>query len=559
MIDLTGIEPSAEMARKLFPPDIIGPTWQTNPDGSWVLPERTLGWEALGWIAEHLTMPDGSPWLATAEQARIILWFYALDERGKPITRKGYVQRLKGHGKDPLAAVLCLFELVGPCLFSHWDENGQAVGKENHASWVQLVATNADQNKNTLLLLPSMLPKHTRTKYGLEVNKQIIHVIGTGRRLESVASSHQGLEGARPSFLIMNEPHHMTPSRGGQDLFVTCQNNVNKVQGRMLLITNAYEPGQGSVAEDVTLAQRAVAEGRAIDSGWFFDVLSAHPDSPLTPDWSPYIIDMVKGDSYWVDTEVVAQSLLDTSIPVSKLRRFFYNQVLAGEDSLFTEAEWDAIALWDSDDGRRKSFNLDPGDSIVLGFDGGRRDDATALIAIRISDHMAFPIQIWQKPEGPMGDHWEINQQEVDSMVHFCFRQFDVKAFYADVALWESYVHSWSDHYREQLLVKASPRSTVGFDMRGNGEKITRANEALVQTVRDRRIFHNGDHLLRRHALNAKQFENKWGTTFRKDSRESPNKVDGYAALLLAFIALNDLAERGRKAPVTYDSSLFQF
>lgn len=560
MIDLKGIEPSAEMARKLFPPDIIGPVWQTDDDGDWILPERTLGWEALGWIAENLTMPDGSPWLATAEQARIILWYYALDERGRPITRKGYVQRMKGHGKDPIAAAISLFELIGPCRFSHWGDDGQPVGVVNHSSWVQLVATTAEQNKNTLLLLPSMLPKRTREKYNLEVNKQIIHVIGTGRRLEAVSSSHQGLEGARPSFLLMNEPHHMTPSRGGQDLFVTCQNNVNKVQGRMLLITNAYEPGEASVAEDVTLAVRAVAEGRSYDSGWFFDVLSAHPDSPLTPDWSPYIIDMVKGDSYWVDTEVVAQSLLDTSIPVSKLRRFFYNQVLASEDSLFSEAEWDAIAEWDtSEDGKRKPLFLKPGDEIVLAFDGGKTDDATALIALRIKDRIAFPIQIWQKPEGPAGDGWHINEMEVDSMVHWAFRQFTVRAFYADVALWESFINSWADDYRETLLVKASPRSTVGFDMRGNQEKITRANEALMQTVVDRKIFHNGDALLRRHALNAKRFENKYGLTFRKDSRESPNKVDAYAALLLAFIALMDLAERGKKPAVDYDSMLYQF
>ena len=559
MIDLTGIEPSAEMARKLFPPDTIGPTWQVDEDGDWILPRRTLGWEALGWIAEHLTMPDSSPWLATAEQARIILWYYALDERGKPETRKGYIQRCKGHGKDPLAGALALFELIGPCRFSHWDAHGQAVGMTNHSSWVQLVATTAEQNKNTLLLLPSMLPKRTREKYGLEVNKQIIHVTGTGRRLESVSSSHQGLEGARPSFLLMNEPHHMTPSRGGQDLFVTCNNNVNKVQGRMLLITNAYEPGEGSVAEDVTLAQRAVQEGRALDSGWFFDVLSAHPDSPLSPDWSPYIIDMVKGDSYWVDTEIVAQSLLDTSIPVSKLRRFFYNQVLASEDSLFTESEWDAISLWDSADGRKKSFELQPGDEIVAGFDGGKTDDATALVAIRISDRMIFPIHIWQKPDGPKGEGWEINKQEVDSMVHFMFRQFKVKAFFADVALWESHIDAWADHYREQLLVKASPRHTVGYDMRGNGEKTTRYNESLVQTVLDRRIFHNGDALLRRHALNSKRFANKWGMSFRKDSRESPNKIDGYAATLLAFIALCELAERGKKAPTTYDNTFFQF
>jgi len=43
-------------------------------------------------------MPDGSPWLATAEQARIILNFYELDERGRRIKRKGYIQRLKGWG-----------------------------------------------------------------------------------------------------------------------------------------------------------------------------------------------------------------------------------------------------------------------------------------------------------------------------------------------------------------------------------------------------------------------------------------------------------------------------
>jgi hypothetical protein len=80
-----------------------------------------------------------------------------------------------------------------------------------------------------------------------------------------------------------------------------------------------------------------------------------------------------------------------------------------------------------------------------------------------------------------------------------------------------------------------------------------------MQTVYDRRIFHNGDLLLRRHALNAKRFANQWGTTFRKDSRESPNKVDAYAATLLAFLALNELAERGRKQKPVYDSTLFQF
>jgi phage terminase large subunit-like protein len=95
--------------------------------------------------------------------------------------------------------------------------------------------------------------------------------------------------------------------------------------------------------------------------------------------------------------------------------------------------------------------------------------------------------------------------------------------------------------------------------MRGSHEKTTRFNEALIQNVLDRKIFHDGDPLFRRHALNAKRRENKWGLTFGKESRLSDQKIDAYAAFLLAFIALNELAERGKKAPIKYDSTLFQF
>jgi phage terminase large subunit-like protein len=144
-------------------------------------------------------------------------------------------------------------------------------------------------------------------------------------------------------------------------------------------------------------------------------------------------------------------------------------------------------------------------------------------------------------------------------MVHWAMRTFSVKAFYADMALWESWIESWADQYRETLLVKPNARSSIGYDMRGNHERTTRFNEALIQNVLDRKIFHDGDPLFRRHALNAKRRENKYGLSFGKESRLSDSKIDAYAAFLLAFIALNDLAERGKKAPVTYDSSLYQF
>lgn len=69
-----------------------------DEDGKWLLPKYTLGWQILGWVAEWLTLPDGSPWIATPEQARFILWMYAIDKNGEWLYRNIFLQRLKGWG-----------------------------------------------------------------------------------------------------------------------------------------------------------------------------------------------------------------------------------------------------------------------------------------------------------------------------------------------------------------------------------------------------------------------------------------------------------------------------
>lgn len=65
-----------------------------------MLPERTLGWEILGWISEWLMAPDGSGEVfeLTPEQARFILWLYAIDEEGNFVYQNATLQRLKGWG-----------------------------------------------------------------------------------------------------------------------------------------------------------------------------------------------------------------------------------------------------------------------------------------------------------------------------------------------------------------------------------------------------------------------------------------------------------------------------
>lgn len=564
-IDLTGIEPSFENAARLFPPTLIGPTWQTNPDGSWLLPELTLGWDLLGWVSIKLTDPDGDPFRCTAEQARFLLWYYAIDTKGKFIYRQAVLQRLKGWGKDPLAAVMCMIELIGPSRFSHWvDEAGnrikhyrpgaRPIGKAHPSAYIQVTAVSLEQTENTTLLFPSLIPDRTREEYRIDVQKEVIYANGGKQKLKALAASYRAAEGGRVSWALLNETHHWVPGKGADKFYRTVKNNVTKVKGRFICITNAYEPGEESVAQTIREEQEKVWAGLAKPSGWLYDSIEAHPECPLDEDWLPYCLEVIRGDAYWLDTEIIVQSIQDTSIPAATHRRMWLNQIVSTADSLITAGEWQAIERTGLHGDKR---DLSPGDAIVLGFDGGKTDDATALVAIRLSDKLIVPLAVWQKPEGKK--QWHINEAEVETEVHQAFATFKVQAFYADVYPWESYINGWADAYRETLLIKATAKSTVGFDMRGNAERIARGNEAFLSMIQNKRIFHNGDKTLKIHALNAKRRRNQYGLTFGKEHAESSRKVDAYAAALLAFIAMSDLAESGKKAKPVYNRRLVQF
>ncbi len=176
-----------------------------GPEG---LPDRTLGWEILGWTADYLLQPDGpraeQPWNFTDEQVRFVLWWYAIDESGRFLHRSGVLRRMKGWGKDPLGAALCAVEFVGPCRFGGWDgENPIAV--PHPAAWIQTAAVAKEQTRNTMTLFPGMLSRRAIEEYEIDLGKEIIYAHHGRRRIEAVTSSPRTLEGGRPTFVLKNE------------------------------------------------------------------------------------------------------------------------------------------------------------------------------------------------------------------------------------------------------------------------------------------------------------------------------------------------------------------
>lgn len=521
-----------------------GPSWRKNADGGWDLPDITLGWQILGWCAEFLNNFDGTANLKlTPEQARIILWWYAMDEAGRFIYRQGVIQRLKGHGKDPLLAVIALIEFVGPSRLAGWDRNGNPVGERHPNAWVQIAAVNQAQTRNTMTLMPSLMTQRLIDLHGIKDGAELIRAHNGKVRLEAVTSSFRALEGGRSTFVMLNETQHWVQGNNGIQMHKTVARNAAKVGARFLAVTNAYLPGEDSVAERMREGYDKILDGRMKDPGLMYDSIEANPMTPLTEEALEIVIPIIRGDSKWLKVEDVIASVLDPTQSASDSRRMWLNQIVADEDALYGPEHWLALENEDA--------ILHPGDKIVLGFDGGKSDDATCLVAIRVTDKVAFLLLCEERPENwPMGENaprWEVNRDRVDSAVHEAFGLYDVQGFYADVALWESYIDDWAEAYRKNFAVKASERHAVAWDMRQSLQRVTRAHERLMQAIFDGKVFHDGDADLRRHVLNARRRTNNYGVSFGKESRESPRKVDAYAALMLAHEALHDLRTRGKE------------
>lgn len=534
-------------------PVVIGPTWTKDETGeSYVLPEHTLGWEAALFAAKYLKDPKtGAPWEFTMEQLRFILWYYALNDDGEFIYRRAVLQRLKGWGKDPLAAIMSWFELLGPCRFSHWDpETGAPVGRRlGSEAHIQIIAVSLTQTQNTSRFLGAVLTDKAKDTFDVDLGKEVIYAFGRQAQIQCVTSSYRAIEGARPTFVLRNETHHWVTGNDGHLMGETAWGNVSKIDdSRMLDITNAYMPGEDSVAQRMREGYERTQQGLAADFDLLYDSLEAPPEAPLDPEHMESIISVVRGDAWWLNPKHAATFALSSEILPARARRMFYNQIVAEEDQIYTPAEIQGA--------RAERAFLEPGDEIVLGFDGGKTDDATALIALRLSDRVAFPIGIWERPNGKQD--WYINRAQVDSAVHDTFSRYTVRAFFADVTQWESYIEQWSEVYGSTLAVRASSESAIAWDM-SSAKRTTRRHEALVSAIKNGRIKHNGEPLFMQHIANVRRRVNQYGLSFGKESRESRKKIDAYAALLAAHAAMTQYIERGTQAASSGPSEWWAF
>lgn len=608
-----------------FQPTYLGPVFRRDADGNFVLPEHTIGMGCIRWAGKYLRGADGDPgWRFTLEQSRLIMWWYAIDKRGRFIYRDGVIQLIKGAGKDPIATVIAAIELAGPCRFDYWlttdhrkvqlwEEGAVPVAcRLKNEPWIQFVGTAFEQNKNSLNYLQGIFTDEAKSEFQITVSITKARSFGTVGTLEAIASSPATMEGNRPSLVVANEPHHWLPSTGGDDLRKTIRRNVSKMrkqkQSRSLWITNAYDPNEGSTAQQIREAyEKQLARG--VEETLYHSI-EAPEDVPVLPDYTyidengdriqefeehdgvkvmvpptrdvvieylSWLLGKLQGDAFWIDPEETAKDILDPESDLSESRRFYTNAIVSGQSSFISDADAKATRhkmLVDYRDGiqtgdplRRGWLLVQPGEEVVLFFDGSKSGDSTALVGCRVSDGYTFLVGLWEKPPGDRGAAWLAPREVIDARVHEAFMTFNVVAMWADpshakddaegVRYWDGLIDKWhlkwGIHFDERLwAVRSAERmSSIMWDMASPVHQAI-FSEAVVRTMDEfdsQTLVWDGHPDLRQHLRNARTYMGLHGIVLRKAGRGSSKKIDAAVCFVGARMLARIVNNKPEKEP----------
>lgn len=195
-----------------------------------------------------------------------------------------------------------------------------------------------------------------------------------------------------------------------------------------------------------------------------------------------------------------------------------------------TEA-WLPAGSWSA---RRTDRDFVPGGlGVVLGFDGSRSQDSTALVAVTVGPQpMVKVLGLWEKPTDDDGD-WRVPREEVKGVIRQACRDYFVR----EIA-WDEWI--WNDA-AEELTDEGLP--IVIFQQ--NMTRMSPATQRFYEDVTTGRMDQDGDPRLARHLDNCQLKTDARGSRVVKDAKNSPRKID----LAVAAIMANDRAAFWLHAP----------
>lgn len=495
---------------------------------------KTIGWGVLNWCSTYLGQPDGKNkgdrWEFTKEQALFILRWYAVNEDGRfYFAQRAILERPKGWGKSPLLAAMCCAELLGPVRFSHWDINGDPIGRAEYSPLIQIAAISEDQANNTYYLVMEMLLEgDAKEVYGFDRDGILLSRVRApnGGIIQKVTASPRGREGQRVTFVVCDETHLWVPAEKGPELYDALRRNAVKMDNRIVETTNAPVPGEGSVAET---SYNAVVQLSSEIDRW--------EDLPILLDTRQVVVEdiynkqlafealrYVYGDAHWINLDRVWQDITDPSTREHVARRFYFNEKVHNRSTWLDKPVWERC--YDSE------IKLVPGEQFALGFSGKIRNGASAIVAYRLCDGALFLLGLWERPENAPPD-WEVPFAEVDTRIRKTLSNDDCWKLVANPEHWQEIVGRWYADYEDKV---------EEFWLTKNKAKAASAVEQFETAVQARRIKWKDPnisrHVLNCHATELPMTTDTGGSIQRLIRQETPHSTKYIAIAQAALLAM---------------------
>lgn len=314
--------------------------------------------------------------------------------------------------------------------------------------------------------------------------------------------------------------------------YTTLKRNLTKrpsEQPWLLETTTMYEPGAMSIAEETYTFAEQIREGKAKRPNLLF----LHRYGLLKEDdiadesmLRAALEDAMGEAGEWLSVEDRVTAIYDPREDVRDSIRYYLNALAGSATAWLTPAVIDNVVTDET---------LQPGDEIALGFDGALTSDATALVAVRLSDNLIQLLHLQECPPGADGKIWSVDQGAVDAAVASAFNDFKVKAFFADPPYWQEYIDAWAKEWGSQLA-PARASHPISF-WTSNENQMVHAVERAKTLFLSGGVKVNRHPALIRHLQNARVGKKRSGELIYKEMKGSPKKIDAAVSTVLALNA----------------------
>jgi phage terminase large subunit-like protein len=508
----------------------------------------SLGYAVAAWIEENCCHGEGDlqgrPAQVDTEMLDHIVECYRLDpDTGRRVFNEAVLSRPKGRAKSEIAAWVALAEAYAPCVrFSHWDDDGQPVGRAVTSPLIKCLATEEGQAGNTFKTIA-----YIASEWGQE-HRPEVYAGSTGARQYQSATAiylpHGGeiractagsasKDGGLESHVVVDETHlFVIPEL--RNMYATISRNLGKrydADPWLHQTSTAYKPGEQSVFETTLTLWRkgelpeAVYVNHREAKGRVDLNDKAHTIRQLR-----YVYGPAAG---WIDLDRKYRDMRDPRIcrDDAEAARYFLNRPMSGNDA------WIAKDVHERQ--TRHGDVVAAGESITLGFDGSLNDDTTVLRGCRMSDGFLFRIGSWPKPEGAAGIGWEVPRRDVLATVREAFARYNVVRGYFDPHEWRSDIDALAEEFPERVVSWETRRDVQ------MAAALDRLHADLINGV----AFHDADKLAHEHYGNAYVRMKGGHRLVRKEHPDSPRKIDSVVGDALAYEARADALADGWGQP----------